>query len=59
MYAAKIICRPLSRLTSIGTDTITVSPSLRNVVDKAGGLSPYGVMGLGGNVWEWEEVSSI
>ena len=26
-------------------------------VDKAGGLSPYGVMGLGGNVWEWEESS--
>ncbi len=24
-------------------------------VDKAGGLSPYGVMGLGGNAWEWEE----
>jgi formylglycine-generating enzyme required for sulfatase activity len=23
--------------------------------DKAGGLSPYGVMGLGGNVKEWEE----
>jgi formylglycine-generating enzyme required for sulfatase activity len=21
----------------------------------SGGLSPYGVMGLGGNVWEWEE----
>ncbi len=21
----------------------------------AGGLSPYGVMGLGGNVWEWDE----
>ena len=21
----------------------------------AGGLSPYGIMGLGGNVWEWEE----
>ena len=21
----------------------------------AGGLSPYGVMGQGGNVWEWEE----
>jgi hypothetical protein len=24
-------------------------------VTLAGGLSPYGVMGLGGNVWEWEE----
>ena len=24
-------------------------------VNQAGGLSPYGVMGLGGNVWEWEE----
>jgi formylglycine-generating enzyme required for sulfatase activity len=27
-------------------------------VDQAGGLSPYGVMGLGGNVVEWEESSS-
>jgi sulfatase modifying factor 1 len=27
-------------------------------VDSAGGLSPYGVMGFGGNVWEWEESSS-
>ena len=26
-------------------------------VDQAGGLSPYGVMGLGGNVWELEESS--
>jgi hypothetical protein len=26
-------------------------------VDKAGGLSPYGVMGLSGNVREWEESS--
>ncbi len=24
-------------------------------ITNAGGLSPYGVMGLGGNVWEWEE----
>jgi sulfatase modifying factor 1 len=24
-------------------------------IDNAGGLSPYGVMGLGGNAWEWEE----
>jgi len=27
-------------------------------VDNAGGLSPYGVMGLGGNVLEWEESSA-
>jgi hypothetical protein len=26
-------------------------------VDQAGGLSSYGVMGLGGNVWEWEETN--
>jgi sulfatase modifying factor 1 len=26
-------------------------------VDQAGGLSPYGVMGLGGNVREWDESS--
>ena len=26
-------------------------------ITKAGGLSPYGVMGLGGNVWEWERAS--
>ena len=27
-------------------------------VTQAGGLSPYGIMGLGGNVREWEETSS-
>ena len=27
-------------------------------VKNAGGLSPYGVMGLGGNVFEWEESST-
>jgi formylglycine-generating enzyme len=26
-------------------------------VDQAGGLSPYGIMGVGGNVTEWEESS--
>ena len=26
-------------------------------VNLAGGLSPYGIMGLGGNVFEWEETS--
>jgi formylglycine-generating enzyme required for sulfatase activity len=27
-------------------------------VTQAGGLSPYGVMGLGGNAWDWEENST-
>ncbi len=26
-------------------------------VDNAGGLSPYGTMGQGGNTWEWTESS--
>ncbi len=28
-------------------------------VENAGGLSPYGVMGMGGNVSEWEETASL
>ena len=27
------------------------------IVTQAGGLSPYGIMGLGGNVYEWEETA--
>ena len=26
-------------------------------INEAGGLSAFGVMGLGGNVWEWEETA--
>jgi len=33
-----------------------VSPTVPANVDNAGGLSPYGTMGQGGNVFEWNEV---
>ena len=39
--------------TSVGTAVYGQSGPA--VVTQAGGLSPYGVMGLGGNVFEWEE----
>ena len=42
--------------TDAGTAVYNVSTGQADV-DQAGGLSPYGVMGLGGNVWEWEESS--
>ncbi len=44
---------PVNRGTASGTAVFlrTFPADITN----AGGLSPYGVMGLGGNVWEWEE----
>lgn len=45
--------------TGAGTAVFNQSPGQGPAdVDQAGGLSPYGVMGLGGNVREWEESSS-
>jgi len=40
--------------TAVYGQTFTQGPA---DVDQSGGLSPYGVMGLGGNVYEWEESS--
>ena len=40
--------------TAVYSQTVGQGPADVNL---AGGLSPYGIMGLGGNVWEWEETS--
>ena len=44
--------------TAVYTRSGEASPTVPADVNLAGGLSPYGVMGLGGNVREWEESSS-
>ena len=36
----------------------TVTPTQPAVVTAAGGRSPYGTMGQGGNVWEWMETAA-
>jgi sulfatase modifying factor 1 len=48
----------VSRGTGAGTAVYDqpFEPGPANV-NQAGGLSPYGVMGLGGNVFEWQETS--
>jgi hypothetical protein len=43
--------------TAVYTHPGEASPTVQADVNQAGGLSPYGVMGLGGNVFEWEESS--
>jgi hypothetical protein len=43
--------------TAVYQQSGEASPTGPANVDQAGGLSPYGVMGLGGNVHEWEESS--
>jgi sulfatase modifying factor 1 len=42
---------------AVYTQAGEASPTGPADVDQAGGLSPYGVMGLGGNVFEWDENS--
>jgi formylglycine-generating enzyme required for sulfatase activity len=44
--------------TAVYTQSGEASPIGPANVDQAGGLSPYGEMGLGGNVKEWQESSS-
>jgi formylglycine-generating enzyme required for sulfatase activity len=47
---------PVSGGTTAGTAVYDGQPGPGDI-DNAGGLSPYGVMGLGGNVFEWEETT--
>jgi formylglycine-generating enzyme len=41
--------------TNAGTAVYKIGGAALAIVDSAGGLSPYGTMGQGGNVWEWNE----
>ena len=41
--------------TDAGTAVYNNAASVPAIVDSAGGLSPYGTMGQGGNAWEWSE----
>jgi len=51
---------PTAVASGTGADTAVYGQNILSSpadVNQAGGLSPYGVMGLGGNVYEWEESS--
>jgi formylglycine-generating enzyme required for sulfatase activity len=45
---------PVASGTAAGTAVYNGQPGPADIA-LAGGLSPYGTMGQGGNVWEWEE----
>ena len=46
---------PVASGTNGGTAVYNNAASVPAIVDSAGGLSPYGTMGQGGNVFEWNE----
>jgi sulfatase modifying factor 1 len=48
---------PVASGTNAGTAVYTNASAAPAVVDLAGGLSPYGTMAQGGNVWEWSETA--
>ena len=59
-YATGSDTAPTAVASSTGAGTAVYSQDFSQGpadVTQAGGLSPYGVMGLGGNVFEWEESS--
>jgi len=53
--------RPTAVATGTAPDTAVYATATGSVpadITLAGGLSPYGTMGQGGNVWEWEETDT-
>jgi len=46
---------PVASGTDAGSAVYDGTASVPAIVDSAGGLSPYGTMGQGGNVFEWNE----
>lgn len=53
--------KPTKVSSGTAADTAVYAMSINHGpadITSAGGLSPYGTMGQGGNVWEWEETES-
>jgi formylglycine-generating enzyme required for sulfatase activity len=57
-YANGSNTAPTAVASGTAQSTAVYNQSSPADVNLAGGLSPYGVMGLAGNVWEWEESSN-
>ena len=57
LYPTASSSAPTAVASGTGADSAVYDSvaSVPAIVDSAGGLSPYGTMGQGGNVWEWTE----
>jgi len=53
--ASSSVPTPVASGTNAGSAVYDSVASVPAIVDSAGGLSPYGTMGQGGNVFEWTE----
>ena len=53
--ASSSVPTPVASGTNAGSAVYNNAASVPAIVDSAGGLSPYGTMGQGGNVYEWNE----
>ena len=53
--ASSSVPTPVASGTDAGSAVYNNATPVPATVNSAGGLSPYGTMGQGGNVWEWTE----